>query len=86
LNYGNRTYYKLYNTDIHKIIHIKFIGQTHIDIHNIEVRGMEKEIEIIYKDNKPPCKMIRTNLPNFMLMAKAMRELYYETKLESVKN
>jgi hypothetical protein len=39
------------------------------------------EEEIYYKDNKPPCKVIRTNEPNLELMARAFRELYYETSL-----
>lgn len=38
------------------------------------------EEEMYYEDNMPPCKVIRTNEPNLELMAKAFRELYYETK------
>lgn len=38
------------------------------------------EEEWFFKENKPPCKIIRTNEPNMELMAKAFRELYYETR------
>jgi hypothetical protein len=29
-------------------------------------------------DNRPPCKVIKTNEPNLELMAKAFRNLYYK--------
>jgi hypothetical protein len=40
------------------------------------------EEEIFFEENVPPCKVVRTNHPNLELMAKAFRELYYETKDE----
>jgi hypothetical protein len=48
------------------------------------------EEKMYYIDNKPPCKVIKSNEPNLELMAKAFRNLYYKIKereqLESVKN